>query len=97
MNVEYTSISQFVEAASRNLDKVAVYDRLITAFENSMLDATASGHYLQYEMDDSQIKVRVQYRNMKDMVAAMDGLIKLRQMYINRNNGGVTRFVGGNL
>jgi hypothetical protein len=48
-------------------------------------------------MDDSQMKVRVQYRNVKDMVTAMEGLIRLRQYHINKANGSSIRLVGGNL
>ena len=97
MNLEYTTIEHFFEDKSKVLGKIATYDILIEAFEKSMLDATVSGHLLQYEMDDSQTKVRVQYRNMTDMMNTMNNLIKLRQYYVNKSNGRVTRLVGGNL
>lgn len=97
MNNEFTTIPHFFECASKLIGKVATYDALIEAFEKSILEATVSGHILQYEMDDSQLKVRVQYRNTKDMVTAMEGLIKLRQYYINKHNGAVTVLRGGNL
>lgn len=97
MNNTYTTIPQFFEEASKLIGKVAVYDALISAFETSILEATVSGHLMQYEMDDGQMKVRVQYRNTKDMVTAMEGLIKLRQYYINKHNGSVTVLRGGNL
>lgn len=97
MNNTYTTIPQFFEEASKLIGKVAVYDALISAFETSILEATVSGHLMQYEMDDGQMKVRVQYRNTKDMVTAMEGLIKLRQHYINKHNGSVTVLRGGNL
>ena len=97
MNNEFTSISQFFDCASKLIGKIATYDALIEAFEKSILEATVSGHLLQYELDDSQTKLRVQYRNMNDMVSAMNGLIKLRQMYINQHNGRTTVLRGGNL
>ena len=97
MNTEFTTIPQFFECASKLIGKVAVYDALIEAFEKAILESTVSGHLLQYEMDDGQMKVRVQYRNTKDMVTTMEGLIKLRQYYITKHNGRVTRLVGGNL
>ena len=96
MNNEFTSISQFFDCASKLIGKIATYDALIEAFEKSILEATVSGQLLQYELDDSQTKLRVQYRNMNDMVSAMNGLIKLRQMYINQHNGRTTVLRGGN-
>lgn len=97
MNTEYTTIPHFFEQASKLIGKVATYDALIEAFEKSIIEATVSGHLLQYEMDDGQMKVRVQYRNTKDMVTAMEGLIKLRQYYVNKHNGAITVLRSGNL
>lgn len=97
MNLEYTSISAYFEDKSKLIGKIATYDLLIEAFEKSMLEGAVSGHLLQYEMDDGQMKVRVQYRNMRDMTEAMNGLIKMRQYYINKANGRSIRLVGGNL
>lgn len=61
------------------------------------MEGVVSGHFLQYEMDDGQMKVRVQYRNINDLSNAMQGLIKLRQYYINKVNGRSIRFVGGHI
>ncbi len=97
MNNVFTTIPQFFESAEKLIGKIATYDVLIDAFEKSILEATVSGHILQYEMDDAQMKVRVQYRNTKDMVTAMEGLIKLRQYYVNKHNGAVTVLRSGNL
>lgn len=97
MNAEYTSISTYFECKSKLIGKIATYDLLIEAFEKAMMEGATSGHLLQYEMDDGQMKVRVQYRNMRDMTEAMNGLIKMRQYYINKANGRSIRLVGGNL
>lgn len=97
MNIEYTEIPKFFESASKLIGKIATYDLLIEEFEKAIMQAAVSGHLLQYEMDDGQMKVRVQYRNTKDMVTAMEGLIRLRQMYISKHNGRSTRMVGGNI
>lgn len=97
MNTEYTTIPHFFEQASKLIGKIATYDALIEAFEKSILEATVSGHLLQTELDDGQMKLRVQYRNTKDMVTAMEGLIKLRQYYVNKHNGAITVLRSGNL
>ena len=76
---------------------IVLTDILIEKFEEALLAGATSGHLLQYEMDDGQMKVRVQYRNVRDMTEAMNGLIKMRQYYVNKANGRSTRMVGGNL
>lgn len=97
MNVEFTTISSYFECKSKLIGKIATYDLLIENFELAMLEGAGSAQYLQTELDDGQMKLRVQYRNMKDMTDAMNNLIKLRQYYINKANGRTTRLVGGNL
>lgn len=97
MNTGFMSIQEYVECKAASIGKIATYDILIANMENAMLTAITSGHLIQYEMDDGQMKVRAQYRNITDMTQAMQGLIKLRQMYINRANGNSIRLVGGNL
>ena len=97
MNAEYLTVSQYVEAKSKLIGKIATYDLLIEGMEASILEATVSGHLVQYELDDGFMKVRSQYRSISDMTKALAGLEMLRQRYINRHNGRVTVLRGGNL
>lgn len=97
MNNEYLTIPQFVEYKSRIIGKVATYDMLIEKMELSLLEATMSGHIAEYELDDGQMKCRTRYRSLTDMNNALNGLIKMRQYYINKQNGRVTVLRGGNL
>lgn len=97
MNLEYTTLDVYLESKSKSIGKIATYDLIIEGLEQTLLKSTASGHIVQYEMDDGQMKVRTAYRNVKELIASMEGLIRLRQYYINRANGRVTRLVGGKL
>lgn len=97
MNDNYMTISQYVECKSKLIGKVATYDLLIEKMEATILDSTLSGVYNQMEVDDGQMKVRSNYRNIGDLISALEGLRKIRQDYINRYNGRVTRLVGGRL
>jgi hypothetical protein len=97
MNLDYMSIDQYFECKSKLIGKIATYDILINSMEQSILKATVSGHLIQYEMDDGQMKVRAQYRNIDDMTKAMNGLIKIRQMYVNQASGRSIRLIGGGL
>lgn len=97
MNADYMTIPQYIECKSKLLDKVAVYDLLIDGLEKSILEATLSGQYAEYEMDDGQMKVRSRFRSIDQMIAGMQGLRKIRQDYINQYNGRGIRLVGGSL
>ena len=91
------SIDQYFECKSKLIGKIATYDIIIEGMEKAILESTVSGHLIQYELDDGQMKVRTMYRSTKDMIASMEGLIRIRQYYKNSHNGRVTRMVGGNL
>jgi len=97
MNNEYTSIEQYFEVKSKLIGKIATYDLIIEDMEKALLAATVSGHLLQYELDDGQMKVRTMYRSVTDLTKAMKGLISLREIYKNQHNGRGVRLVGGNL
>jgi hypothetical protein len=97
MNNEYMTISHYFEEKSKILGKVATYDLLIEGLERAILESTVSGHLVQYELDDGQMKCRTTFRKISDLVNAMTGLQKLRQGYINRYNGRITVLRGGNL
>ena len=97
MNDEYMTISQYIECKSKLIGKIATYDILIEKMELSIAEGVVSGHLVQYELDDGQMKCRAMYRNIGDMTKALSGLEQLRQRYINRLNGRVTVLRGGSL
>ncbi len=97
MNADYMTIEKYVECSSKIIGKVATYDLLIEGLEASILSATLSGQYAEYEMDDGQMKVRIRFRSIDQMIAGMQGLRKIRQDYINQYNGRGIRLVGGSL
>lgn len=97
MNNNYMTIQEFFESKSKLVSKVATYDLIIEGMEKAILEATLSGHLTDYELDDGQMKCRARYRSITDMTNSMNGLIKLRQMYINQHNGRTVVLRGGNL
>lgn len=97
MNDEYMTISQYATSKSKLIGKIATYDMLIEKMETAIDEATISGHLVQYEVDDGFMKVRSQFRNMKDMTDTLLGLEQARQRYINRHNGRCTVLRGGSL
>lgn len=97
MNIEYMTIPQYFECKSKLIGKIATYDILIESMEKAILEATISGQFNQYEMDDGQMKVRAQYRSIDQMAAGMKGLMNLRENYVNRFNGRSVVLRGGDL
>lgn len=103
MNIEYMTIPQYIECKSKLIGKVATYDILIEAMEKSILTAMvdvngdSTGQLAEIEVDDSMMRVRSRYRSINDLQNALNGLIKMRQYYINKFNGRRTVLRGGNL
>lgn len=103
MNIEYTSIEQYLECHVEIIGHIQTYDMLIKAMQKSIAaallapDGQAAGQYAEYELDDGQCKVRSRYRSVDQMITGLQGLRRIRQDYINQYNGRVTTLRGGNL
>lgn len=97
MNIEYMTISQYIECKSKLIGKIAAYDLIIEKMEAAILEGTVSGIYTQVEVDDGMMKVRSNYRSINDMTLALRALEQARQRYINRYNGRSTVLRGGQL
>ena len=97
MNTSYCTITQYIETKATLSGKIAAYDALIDSMEKAVLEATVSGHLSQYEMNDGQMVVRAQYRNINEMTKALTGLEAIRQRYISRFNGRITVLRSGNI
>jgi hypothetical protein len=103
MNAEYMTIPQYVECKSKIVGKIATYDLLIESMEKALLDTLINGNgeavggIAEYELDDGQMKCRTRYRSTTEMRNTLNGLIRMRQYYINTYNGRVQVLRGGNL
>lgn len=87
MNVNFCTISEYVQSASDLVGRIAKINSLIDAMELVLIDSTGSANYSEYQMDDGQMKVRASYRNPSEVTAGINELEKLKQRYINRLNG----------
>lgn len=97
MNLDYMTVSQFIDEKSKLIGKIATYDLLIASMEKRIETAIDSADLIQYELDDGQMKCRASYRNVGQLVESIESLEKMRQRYINRYNGSVTVSRSGNL
>lgn len=87
MNVNFCTISEYVQSASDLVGRIAKINSLIDAMELVLIDSTGSANYSEYQMDNGQMKVRASYRNPSEVTAGINELEKLKQRYINRLNG----------
>jgi len=88
--------TQYVQSKTTLVLKIQAIDALIDAMELALLDVSESAAYDEYQMDDGQMKVRTKYRSAKDVTAGILGLEQLKQRYLNRLNGRIIVFRGGN-
>lgn len=97
MNLDYMTVSQFIEKKSKLIGKIATYDILIDSMEKMIETAIDSADLIQYELDDGQMKCRAQYRSVGHLVDNIESLERQRQRYINKYNGSVVVLRSGNL
>jgi hypothetical protein len=97
MNDQYLTISQYIECKSTLYDKIVAINNIILAMELKLAESVIQSGYVEMNIDDGQMKTKAVYRSMQDLAAGLQGLEVLKQRYVNRYNGRVTRLVGGNL
>ncbi len=97
MNDDFISISQYLETKTSIKDRIIAIDGLIDSMILRAADAVDTANYSEYQMDDGQMKVRTMYRSPEDIMKGVSSLEKIKQMYVNRVNGRVTVFRGGQL
>lgn len=86
--IEYDCFA-YIESRSGLQERIIAIDNIILANEDLMLKQvlTQSGGTAMYELDDGQIRIKVNYRSMEDLIKTMNGLEAIKQRYIRRLNG----------
>lgn len=81
--------SQYIESQTSLKAKIDAIDALITAMLNSLVDFAAGNTAAieEYQMDDGQMKIRTRYKRAADVDAGIQGLERMKQIYVNRYNG----------
>jgi hypothetical protein len=93
--VTYDSADIYIEAASSLTDKITRIDDIIDALLTTALKAAASGHLMDYLLNDGQTTIRTTYRSPKQVQDAITAFEGIRQVYSNRLNGRAFRLVDG--
>lgn len=91
--VEYSRASLYVENSTSVNEKITRIDAIITALETAALDATSNDSVVQYTLDNGQTKISETYRGSEAIFSSINKFIRLREYYINKLNGRVSRCV----
>lgn len=97
--ITYTSIGQYLEAATSIIAKIDRLDTIIlsmmTAMERGILKADKG----EYRFEDGQVKIEEVFRDPNAMVKTIENLERLKDLYrvrLDRNSTGrVFRLVDG--
>jgi hypothetical protein len=91
--VIFQSVAEYIDSCTSLDAKIAAMDAVIDKLMIASIAAAESGHIDEYWFDDGHVKIRSKYRNPADMQASITSFERLRQMYINRKYGYVTRLM----
>lgn len=86
------AIEQSETGATRQT-RIAAVDAIIDTLIGAMAKAATTANMEEYRLDDGQTKVSVRYKDVAAIQAAIMSLEQVKQMYLNRINGRMTRLM----
>jgi peptidyl-tRNA hydrolase len=93
--VEYDSAQIYIDSKTTIRAKITAIDAVIDALMTTALKAAGTDNITEYSLDDGQTKIRTMYKGADSVLASVQAFEKIKQMYINRLNGRMTRLVDG--
>jgi hypothetical protein len=88
--VIFDSIADYLGTCQDNQARVAALDKIIDQMLVTATAAAESGHLDEYWYDDGHIKIRMKYRNAKEVFDGIRSLEQIKQIYLNRITGRVS-------
>lgn len=95
MAIYYDSAAIYVDSATSLCDKIDRIDTVIDALLTNALIAAEKDNIEEYSLNDGQTIIRTKYRGAESVQKSIIGFMKIKQIYVNRLNGRVTRLVDG--
>jgi hypothetical protein len=91
----YENISCYLESKKTILERINAIDVLIDKMILSIANTIDGGsvNISEYDLDDTQVRVRAKYRSVQEVQSGIDSLEKMKQMYVNRYQGRVVNLV----
>lgn len=91
----FNSESDYISRAQGLRERLDRIDSIIDALLLQSVSAAANSDISEYQLDDGQTKIRTMYRDSAQVASAIAGYERLKQMYLNRLQGRVTRLMDG--
>lgn len=92
-SVTYDSAAIYIDQATDLRDKISRMDQVINALMTTALNAASTANFSEYSLNDGQTIIKTVYRTVEDIQRSIIAFERLRQLYVNRLNGRVSRMV----
>jgi len=89
----FLKASEYVDSCTTLKQKIAAINAVQDALLTTAMKAVEVGHITQYSLNDGQTIIQETYRNSKEITDAYNGFEVIKQMYVNRMAGRLTRLM----
>jgi hypothetical protein len=89
----FPSFRLYIEDADDLCDKITRVETAINALIDLLATSALEDDVKEYRLDDGQTTIRVAKRSVAEIERSINGLERVKQIYVNRLNGRVTRLV----
>jgi hypothetical protein len=89
----YVTCDLYVQSKTEIRDKIKAIDEIIDALFDSALKSAAGQNVLQYSLNNGQSIISETYRDSASIAKAINDFTAIRNLYLNRLTGRITRLV----
>lgn len=93
--IYYDSASVYISSRTTLRAKITALDSIIDKLEEMALVAAGTVNIEEYSLDDGQTRIRTKYTSSLQITESILAFERIRQMYINRLNGRMSRLSDG--
>ena len=84
---------QKIESTATRQERIAAIDTIIDTLLSAAASAALNSDLMEYKADTGQTKVSRMFRDPSAIAAAVMSFEKIKVMYVNRQNGRMTRLI----
>lgn len=95
MAVYYDTAAIYIDSANSIADRIQRIDTIIDALLTNALVAAGKDRIEEWSLNDGQTIIREKYRSSVDIQKAIMAFEQIKQVYVNRCNGRMTRLKDG--
>lgn len=91
--VVYKSASEYIGSKKTNSERIAAIDAIIDALLLTAAKAAEDDNINEYWLNDGQTQIKTIYKGAHAIQRSIAEFERLKQMYMNRNAGRMTRLM----